>query len=252
MSDDDEREDRIPPPHGPFERSTRSLRRRLRSAAFGNAVLVAAFAMVVSAYGLIAVVQGRSFPDTWEPPERVARSQGADRKAVIPAAVAAHRAGPASLPSAIPRPVSTMVVDDSGSAANGSHFEYYGRWQHLTNMADGRSAGTSSRSFRAGSSASIRFSGRRLQLFGVRGPNGGTATLLLDGKTYGPLRFYAPAKQTAVLVYTTSHLTDGEHNAWVVVSAPSARFPRRRFVNLDGAAYVPASRGGAMPKAPSP
>jgi len=77
-----------------------------------------------------------------------------------------------------------------------------------------------------------------VKLFGVKGPNGGYAELLIDGDTYGTLRFYAPKKQVDALVYASPQLAAGPHEVEVIVAKPPDSLPKRRFVNLDGAAYV--------------
>ncbi|MBD5635520.1 MAG: hypothetical protein IAI49_13670 [Candidatus Eremiobacteraeota bacterium] len=50
-----------------------------------------------------------------------------------------------------------LPVDDSGIASVGEHFRYTGSWEHLKNLNDGRSLGTSSRTMQTGAEASFRF-----------------------------------------------------------------------------------------------
>lgn len=148
---------------------------------------------------------------------------------------AATRSG-ARLPSG---PVAFKRVDDAPAGIGGSGFSYSGSWEHLKNMYDGRSNGTSSRAYRIGAVASFGFIGRRLKLYGVKGPNGGYAELRIDGDTYGLLRFYAPHKQTGKVIYLSPLLPAGRHAVAIIVAAAPGGLPKRRFVNLDGAAYSP-------------
>lgn len=134
-------------------------------------------------------------------------------------------------------PVAFRRLDDApaGPAADG--FGYSGSWQHIKNAHDGRSNGTSSRAYRVGATASFAFTGRRLELYGVKGPNGGYAELRIDGDTYGLLRFYAPHKEAGTVVYRSPLLAAGRHAVTIIVAAAPGGLPKRRFVNLDGAAY---------------
>jgi hypothetical protein len=129
------------------------------------------------------------------------------------------------------------MVDDGVDRATGVHFTYAGPWTHLRNVPDGRSNGTSSRTYKVGATASLRFRGRHFKLFGVKGPTGGYASLAIDGKDDGPVPFYAPSKEAGVLVFASPALRPGSHEVEIVVAEAPARSPKRRFVNIDGAAY---------------
>jgi hypothetical protein len=134
---------------------------------------------------------------------------------------------------------SFRTIDDAGGAAAGSAgFTYSGAWQHIKHQLDGRSAGTSSRTYHIGAKATLAFTGDRLKIFGVKGPNGGYAELRIDGETYGLLRFYAPHKEPGVLVYASPALPAGPHIVEIVVAESPSGLPKRRFVNLDGAAVA--------------
>jgi hypothetical protein len=104
-------------------------------------------------------------------------------------------------------------------------------------LYDGRSEGTSSRSYHAGDTASFQFQGKRLKLFAVEGPTGGYAELRIDGKIAGILNFYAPKKAVDALIYAGAALPAGSHSVEIVVAPARVGQAKRRFVNLDGAAY---------------
>jgi hypothetical protein len=134
---------------------------------------------------------------------------------------------------------SFRTIDDAGSAAAGNAgFMYSGAWQHIKHQFDGRSDGTSSRTYHIGAKATFDFTGDRLKLFGVKGPNGGYAELLIDGETYGLLRFYSPHKEPGVLIYASPALPAGHHVVEIVVAESPSGLPKRRFVNIDGAAFA--------------
>ena len=130
-----------------------------------------------------------------------------------------------------------QIDDEAIGGANG--LAYSGSWQHIHNFHDGRSAGTSSRTYHIGATASFRFTGRKLRIYGVMGRNGGYAELLIDGETYALLRFYAPHKRTNAVLYTSPVLPAGAHLVEIVVAEAPSELPKRRYVNLDGIAYQP-------------
>lgn len=155
---------------------------------------------------------------------------------VVASAPRAVAAAPARrLQSAVA--VRYTAVDDGADPRSGVHFTYAGAWSHIQNVRDGRSNGTSSRTYREGATASLRFSGRRIELFGVKGPTGGYARLRIDGQSYGLLPFYAPSKEAGALIFASPALRPGTHDAEIVVAKAPAGLSKRRFVNIDGAAY---------------
>lgn len=125
-----------------------------------------------------------------------------------------------------------VSIDDSrvGQALN--HIDYTGTWEHVTGRADGRFQGTSTRSRRAGDAFVVPFDGALLHLYGVRGPNGGSAVVAIDGQYYGTADFYAPQKQTHVLVFASPPLTSGTHTLGVVVHG-DPNGSNRIYVNVD-------------------
>ena len=173
-------------------------------------------------------------------------SQSSDNVAQTPAGPALATAAPITaappLAAAPARPAvasqSFKMIDDRVAVSGARGFTYTGKWEHLRNMPDGRSGGTSSRTYHVGATASLDFTGDRLKIFGVKGPNGGYAELRIDGQTYGLLRFYAPHKAAGVLVYTSPILPAGAHVVEIVVAQAPNGLPKRRFVNLDGASYA--------------
>jgi hypothetical protein len=135
------------------------------------------------------------------------------------------------------RAIAYRTIDDDPDAGTGSsQFFYTGSWQHVRGRFDGRSHGTSSRSFRVGSEASFPFRGERFEIFGIRGPNGGYASVLVDGSPAGTISFFAKHKQVSARVYASSKLDEGAHEVQIDVITPPNGSAKRRFVNIDGAA----------------
>jgi hypothetical protein len=143
-----------------------------------------------------------------------------------------------------PRPppapaASTYRFIDDAAKSGADNFVYLGAWEHARNMHDGRSLGTSSRSFHVGDMAYFNFKGERFKVFGVRGPGGGFAELSIDGEPSAMLRFYAPQKAAGVEIYASPVLPAGQHAVDIVVVDALHDPVKRRYVNIDGAAYAP-------------
>ncbi len=127
---------------------------------------------------------------------------------------------------------------DDAPAIGRQSFVYQGRWEHVAGATDGRSNGTSSRSFSSFSAAALDFTGRTIRLYGVVGPTGGRAIVAVDGHVIDrDVSFQAPAKRTHLLIFSRSGLRPGRHRIAVVVVGTTDRIGKRSFVNLDGAEY---------------
>ncbi len=124
------------------------------------------------------------------------------------------------------------------SNADAAHFRYYGRWEHVRNLRDGRLFGSSSRTALRANSVTFFFSGTQARIYGVRGPGGGRGVLTVDGDHYFNVDFYAPAKIPQVVIYSTPILRTGKH---FLVITPEAypRSPRHHssYINISGASF---------------
>jgi hypothetical protein len=156
----------------------------------------------------------------------------------VPSADAVASAAAVALAPATLAPAPFERIDDDVPGTHGERFTYVGSWEHIKNMRDGRSEGTSARSYQVGASAYFQFLGERLEIFGVKGRTGGYAELRIDGSTYGLLHFYSPKKEAGALIYSSPVLEPGTHTAEIIVAEPPEGYPKRRYVNLDGAAYA--------------
>ncbi|MBC5800536.1 MAG: hypothetical protein GIX03_15290 [Candidatus Eremiobacteraeota bacterium] len=129
-------------------------------------------------------------------------------------------------------------IDDAQSAGS-TGFQFVGGWQRVVGEHDGRLHGTSTRSFRIGATATLVFVGRSVRVYGVGGPNGGTAAITLDGRSYGTASFATPRKQARLVVFDSPPLAPGTHRLSLIVAPPAAGSVGRGYVNIDGAAYQP-------------
>ena len=96
---------------------------------------------------------------------------------------------------------------------------------------DGRYEGVSIRSYTPGDMASIMFYGRRFYLHGVDGPQGGSATLALDGQIHN-ITFLAHAK-TMAAAYDSGPLREVLHSVVVVVGTKPKEIAPTGYVNID-------------------
>ncbi|HZY97554.1 MAG TPA: hypothetical protein VFE35_10690 [Candidatus Cybelea sp.] len=124
-----------------------------------------------------------------------------------------------------------IIIDDREVGTTLNHFSYSGRWERVTGRRDGRYEGRSIRCFRPGDIASIMFYGRRFYLHGVDGPQGGSATLALDGQLH-MITFFARAKRMAV-AYDSGLLREGLHSVVIVVGTKPRGIAPTGYVNID-------------------
>jgi hypothetical protein len=132
--------------------------------------------------------------------------------------------------------------DPSFAAGSGQQLFYTGSWQHVRGKFDGRDQGTSSRSFRVGAELSFQFRGDRFSIFGIRGPNGGYADVIVDGSPAGTMSFVAKQKTVGARVYASRPLDAGAHWVQIFVVAPPDGSGKRGFVNIDRATFGSRSR----------
>ncbi len=155
------------------------------------------------------------------------------------AAIAAGALQACAAPSEAAAPVHRqgLVVDDAVVGVGQNHFEYSGKWEHVRRHYDGRLDGTSSRSVAIGDSSVLIFSGSAVRLYGVRGPNGGLATVAIDGQYLGTIDFHAGHKQVTQ-VFSSPALAPGSH-ALALLVAGSRTEHTHAYVNIDYARVSP-------------
>jgi len=149
-------------------------------------------------------------------------------------ASAAHFAPNADASHYVPSAAAANFVSSSDAV----HFRYYGHWEHVRNIRDGRLFGSSSRTASPASSVTFFFKGTQARIYGVRGPGGGRGVLTIDGDRYFDVDFYAPAKLPQVVIYSTPVLSNGEHFLVVTPEAyPRTPHQRSSYVNISGASF---------------
>ncbi len=133
-------------------------------------------------------------------------------------------------------PLVYRFVDDAQTTGG---FTFVGGWQRVAGVRDGRSYGTSTRSLDIGARATLVFIGRSVRVYGVTGPNGGTAAVTIDGRSYGSADFHNTKKDPSTVVFQSPVLPQGGHTLSLIVEPMPANAAGRGYVNIDGASYSP-------------
>lgn len=116
---------------------------------------------------------------------------------------------------------STAVVGAGVRGEGLNRLSYAGRWDFVHGNFDGRLDGQSARSFHPDDDVTLFFNGRRLRIFGITGPTGGTASVSLgDGSAEQTISFYADKKHAHALIYSSGLMTPGS-------GSPGSSFYRR-------------------------
>lgn len=128
----------------------------------------------------------------------------------------------------------TVISDASSRGLGLWKWNYVGKWEFVHFKRDGRSLGTSSRSFHKGSILSVAFAGKRVRLYGVLGTKGGYGLLAIDDTdAYSRVSFYAPSKRTHALVYESPPLKAGNHALAIIVTGKRPPGSSGTFVNVE-------------------
>ncbi len=168
---------------------------------------------------------------------------------VIPTILAAALVAAASAAPAFASDGHPFIgVDDAAIGGGIDEFSYYGHWQHLHGIADGRNRGTSSRSNALGDQMRFRFLGDAVRLYAVCGPAGGNALIAVDGGKAVAVSFFAPRITPHALVYSADHLVPRRlHNLVAVVSGERPARSFGHFVNIDEVVVKRPGRMSGMP-----
>ncbi len=105
--------------------------------------------------------------------------------------------------------------------------------------SDGRFAGASARSFHPGDVVELHFAGTGFRVFGVTGPTGGHAVVVVAGQPDRTVDFYSPQKRTHVAVCTVTALFGGQHDAALIVAPQRDDTARGNYVNIDSVEVIP-------------
>ncbi len=101
---------------------------------------------------------------------------------------------------------------------------YKGRWMHA--RTDDYYAGSTTWSRRAGASATLHFTGRRVWWATPKGPARGSATVYIDGAKAAVVHLHASRRRPRAAVYEHSFSAIGPHTITVVVDGAPHGHPR--------------------------
>ncbi len=113
---------------------------------------------------------------------------------------------------------------DDGDA----RISYRGRWTHM--QVGDFYAGSTTWSRRAGASATLHFTGRRVWWAAPKGPARGSATVYIDGAKAAVVHLHASRRRPRQAVYEHSFSAIGPHTITVVVDGAPHGHPR---VDID-------------------
>jgi Glycosyl hydrolase family 26 len=112
-------------------------------------------------------------------------------------------------------PVVTATIEDSAIGTGLNQVTYAGTWT----QCGGCTPGTANNSFRyssaAGATATVRFTGTQLKIYGIKERHGGLATVSIDGAPSTTIDTYL-FTAAAALIYTSPVLASGTHTATLV------------------------------------
>jgi hypothetical protein len=123
------------------------------------------------------------------------------------------------------QPPPSYTIDDAQQGTGIDRFSYSGTgWSHraVALTPPGQPyQGTVSTDSTTGDTASMTFNGTQLRFYGVTAPDGGQATVSLDGHTTATIDFYSPAQTGDVLLWTSPVLPTGTHTFTLRVTGTS-------------------------------
>ncbi len=119
---------------------------------------------------------------------------------------------------------------DDPSAVNAA-ITATGLWRYRASSR--YSGGRMSYANTAGTSLSATFAGERIEIVSERDPYRGTATVWIDGVSYGTIDTYAPTSVVQAVVFSAD-LPAGEHTITVYPTGAKSSSARGTFVVIDG------------------
>lgn len=115
-------------------------------------------------------------------------------------------------PVVVPPPPTTppVTIEDTAIGTGPNQVSYAGAWTQCIGCVQVSPNNSIHTSTAAGAAATIRFSGVQANIYGVKGPNGGFATVSVDGGMAQTVDTYAPAP-SITLLYASVQLSPGTH-----------------------------------------
>jgi hypothetical protein len=139
-----------------------------------------------------------------------------------------------------PLAIALLAVGMLALAPQGSmQMRLDGRWEIVRRHADGRFEGASVRSYHAGDVLAINLSGVGFRIYGVTGPTGGHAVIVMNNTPVKTIDFFSPTKRTDVLLYASPVFPRGSYDVDLVVAPIHDAPSRGTYVNIDKVEVIP-------------
>ncbi len=127
----------------------------------------------------------------------------------------------------------TADVNDNAIGPGAAQFQYAGTgWQYGAATA-GSFGGDQHVSAAAGDTATFRFTGTKVQLYGAKAPGYGIAGISIDGGEELAVSAYAASRQEHALLYTSPELLNGAHTLTVRVTGEKETVSSGAAVAVD-------------------
>ncbi|WP_242424124.1 glycoside hydrolase family 26 protein [Frankia sp. EI5c] len=115
-------------------------------------------------------------------------------------------------PTVPPPPPATppVTVEDTAVGTGANQVSYAGNWTQCVGCVHVSPNNSVRTSTNAGAAATIRFAGIQANIYGVKGPDGGLATVSVDGGPTQSIDTYGPSP-SITLLYSSERLAQGNH-----------------------------------------
>jgi len=110
-------------------------------------------------------------------------------------------------PSPVPDGMEKILISDTDDS-DGSGFTFSGTWKNETGSQFIDGVGTWANS---GATASLKFTGHKVWVFGTKDPSHGTADIYIDGTKVDVMDTKASVRKTGQMIYESPDLESGEH-----------------------------------------
>ena len=127
--------------------------------------------------------------------------------------------------------------DDTVTGSGSDEFAYTSGWTACSScsQANGFYDGTAHYSNTTGASTTFTFVGTQAQLFGVRGPDEGIASVSIDGGTAIDVDAYTPIRTEDVPLFTSTLLPSGTHTLTITVTGTKNASATNDYLTVDRA-----------------
>ncbi|WP_433019074.1 right-handed parallel beta-helix repeat-containing protein [Kribbella sp. CA-294648] len=147
------------------------------------------------------------------------------------------------------QPQQPVSVDDSVTGTVSGTFQYNGTgWSHCSSCSGSATLynGTNSWSSTTGDTATFRFTGTSVELYGVVNSQNGLAGVSIDGGTEELIDYYAPTRSGNRLLWTADGLANTVHTLTVRVTGTKNAASTGSTITIDRVAYPPPAPPAAV------